>query len=342
MIGLVRLEAVWGSHYLIERPPALERRRNLLYLPWGPEQRWGVFDEDGLALAAAWEHGPLGSPIPPAHTAFRLDQPLAVEAALARTAEVVREPLIYGGRVHTHFGHFLMETLPRWWSARGRRRILVHGAADLEAWWVTPWVAELLGALRLSAADFVRFDRPTLCRDLHVPAPSLRAQAYAHRVFGRLCRDMGDRLLAGRRLQPGGPPVYLSKSRLPTGVNGLIDEAVLEARLAAGGVEIVHPELMTTADKAALFATRPAVLGVAGSGFHLGLFAPPMARQLRLTLGPMVNSGHKLADALSGCDAVDLHQPGTEAVGGGAFQANWRLPDPQGAAAALLEWCGRS
>jgi hypothetical protein len=341
MTGLVRLDAVWGSDTLIEAPPQMERLRDALYLPWSPDRAWGVFDRDGLASPGAWEHGPQGSAVGPAFAAFRLEQPLAVDRELWRKAERISEPLVYGGRMHAHFGHFVLETLPRLWAVRPGRRFLVHGPEDL-ACLESPWLKALLGAMGLSRRDFVVFGQPVVCRRLTVPHPALRPQSHVHRAFGQLCRRVGARLMAAGRATSGARPAYLTKSGLDSGVTGLTDEAVIEARMTAAGVEVIRPETLPLSEQVALFAARPAILGVAGSAFHLGVFAPPVARQIRINLAGMVNSNHRLLDRLSGRAAVDLHQPGTElAASPNGFQALWRLPDPEAVATSLLDVLGR-
>jgi hypothetical protein len=277
--GTVRLNAVWGSETVLETAPAVERLRDVLYMPWAAERPWGLFDRDGLGLPASWELEPQGSPVPPAHTAFRIEQPAAADPAGWGGAEALRDDLIYGGRMHLHFGHFLLETLNRFWSLReggaGRTLWLVHGPADLRAWFGIPWMSTLLGALGLSRENFVWSDRPLRCRRLTLPHPSFRPQSHAHRAFGLMCRRIGDRLLAGADGTPDPRPVYLSKSRLRSGVIRVANEAEIEAVLARAGVEIVHPETLPLAAQVALFARRPAVLGTTGSAFHLACSPRP-------------------------------------------------------------------
>jgi hypothetical protein len=71
------------------------------------------------------------------------------------------------------------------------------------------------------------------------------------------------------------------------------------------------------------------------------VFAPPEARLVRLNPPQMINANHRLLDRLSGrTDAVYLHQPDAVTERDPDWTASYRLPDPAGAAEAMLEALG--
>jgi capsular polysaccharide biosynthesis protein len=182
----------------------------------------------------------------------------------------------------------------------------------------------------------VSFDRPVRIARLVVPHTSLRQNVFGHRAFADLCRRIGARLL------PEPPPVemrpaYLSKTGLPGGLRRIVNEAGIEALLAAEGVEIVHPERLSFAQQLALFAGRRTVLGTAGSAFHTALFVQPAGRAVVLSPRPSINSNYVLFDRLGGADTGYWFAEGTELVEDDRFLRGFHVPDPQAVGRALVE-----
>ena len=121
----------------------------------------------------------------------------------------------------------------------------------------------------------------------------------------------------------------MSKSRLPAGVSRLVGEEEIERRLAAAGVEIVHPELMSIRDKILLFATRPRGVGHGEFGVSPGLVRTarraadtavprrdaeqrtPHLRQARRALGDQpASAGHDAGRAGDVSVQLELAGPG--------------------------------
>lgn len=340
--SLQPLCTVWGATAMVAADPVVERHHNAVYLPWRHGADWGLFDETGVAVASALEYDVKAGDTP-GQVSYRVTQPLAIGADLMQAAEELREGVhLYGGRIHLHFGHFLLETLSRfWWLVYDDlhdRRILVHGPDHLADYFNIPWMAEIFGALGLSRSSFVWADAPTRFDRVATPGPAFRPQSHAHPAFAALCRKAGNRLMAGRDLQPQSRPVYLSKTRLSQGVNRIENEAEVEEAVARAGVEVIHPETLSIADQVSLFHTRPAILGAAGSAFHLSLFAPPRAKLVCLNVAPEINANFILIDRLTGNQSLYLHQPrvAISAMSEGPFCTQYRLADPKAAAKALL------
>ncbi len=331
--GLIRCADLWGASALREDDPDLEVFDDVLYLPYRHEGRWGLFDGHGALIRAATDwRGPQNQTI---------DQIPEIPDDAGPAAQADDAELIYAGRFNPHFGHFLVETLPRlWWLARRDRRgrkLLMHGDGDPAGWFARGFAAGIWRALGLAPADLAVFARPTRLRRVIVPAPSLQQQSFVHEVFGLLCRNIGGAMLRDADLTPSPTPVYLSKSRLDLGVHVFANEEALEARLGASRIEIVHPETLTLAEQVRLFETRPAILGTTGSAFHASIFARATPRQITLSPHREINSNFALFDHVSGNRTEHYHQPGTADLGPSErHHARHLLPDPTGAADALL------
>jgi hypothetical protein len=77
-------------------------------------------------------------------------------------------------------------------------------------------------------------------------------------------------------------------------------------------------------------------VGTAGSAFHTALFVHPVGRSLALSPRPSINSNYWLFDRLGGLRSEYYFADGTEKVEDGRFMMGFHVPDPVGAARALL------
>ncbi len=332
---LLPADRVWGGAEVRPGPPRVERLRDVVYTPYHFDLAWGVFDHDGRIVEPTVDRRyPQGEPI--------AQVPEITAAELASAVPAPPGEYIYVGRFSTHFGHFLVETLPRYWSlTRGvgpRQKLLIHEVRAYNFFEGFPFAQDIFRALGLRREHFFFAVEPTRIAELTVPHASLRQQAWAHPAYGRLCRHIGRRLLAGRRATRRGRPVWLSKSRLGEGVARFLDEDRLEAALSAAGVEIVHPETLPLAEQLALFEEREAVLGMTGSAFHLAAFASAPTRLIGLGCDATVNSNLVLFDRIGRLDMQRVYAPGTIAARPihGRFLVEATLPDPEQVARDLL------
>lgn len=330
---LVRCDTFWGASALREGDPPTVAAVDAIYTPYDHGSRWGVFDSSGRPIPAATDfRGPSNLPI---------DQVAEISGAIDEAPWASDDEYVYAGRFNPHFGHFLVETLPRlWWLARQdrqSRKLLMHGAGTPEGWFGRDFASRIWGALDLAPADIAVFDRPTRIRQLSVPAPALQQQTYVHDVFGLLCRTVGARMLRHADLTRKDVPVYLSKSKLDLGVHVFVEEEALEARLAEAGVEIVHPQHLGLDAQVRLFETRPAILGPTGSAFHACIFARETPRQMTLSPSRAINANFALLDRVSGNRTEHFHQEGTVDLGPSErYHARHALADPRAAADDLL------
>ena len=337
---LVPVERVWGRLAVLDASPRAERCAGATYLPWAVDQPWGLFDAEDRA-----PHGSLAYDLQPdeqsaGRVSFKVTQGLALERSPEGAATLDGDHL-YGGRVDPHFGHFLLETLARFWpladESLGRRKVLLHGAEPPRDVMARSWTAEIFAALGVTAEDLQWSATPARVAQVTVAEPAFQPQSHAYRVFGRLCRRLGEQLVGGRGLRPDPQPVYLSKTRLQSGIRRFANEPELVEELERQGVEIAYPERMSFADQVAIFHTRRAILGTTGSALHVSLFAPPGARIVALNEAPRLNTNFLLTDAVSGADAQYWRQAGMEVVESPGFMRTFHMPDPRRAARALLE-----
>jgi hypothetical protein len=330
-------EHMRGRADLVAADPAVETRRDVYATPHVEEGRWGVFhaDDDRPVLGAV-ERGldPLG--------------PLRqIPESPLRAAEVSeRAPpgfdYVYAGRYVHHFGHFLVETLSRLWPWREglppRTRLVIHGDGSPAAWFATPYARACFEALGLTPESFLHVDRPLRFDRLVVPGQSFLPGARAHPAFVRLTRRMGERLLASAPALPRSDrPVVFAKTRLVGGVSRMRNEGELVDRLAARGVEVVHPQHLGLAEHVRLLTTRPVFTGWVSSAHHPALFAPEAGR-FSMLAPERPNSNFWLIDGLLGRPGAYWYAPGTETVHNphSTFIVDRVIPDPVAVADALV------
>ncbi len=331
--SLTQCNELWGACDLFVQEPAVAEIRELTYLPFRAYEAWGIFDATGRAVD--WTVDFRGQ------ERATNAQELLTRARLSDTAEMAPEQCyIYGGRVHSHFGHFIINTLPRLWSlATGRRpehKILCHDGSTPDLWFQVPFISCIFKSLGLSKDDFVVFDRPTRLRRLIIPQTSLGEQTHAHYVFRVLCHRIAMQLGIGEdhcKLNP----VYLSKTRLKGGVGRIRNEIEIETALQAAGIEILYPETLHLPDQIKLFAQRRVVMGSTGSAFHSSIFAPPRSTIICLNTIPNVNSNFVILDRLNGNDASYYYQIDTQVEKNSSeFLTEFTIKDTKSVAEDLL------
>ena len=159
-------------------------------------------------------------------------------------AEAPDDVYYWGGRMVSHYGHFILESLARLWMlprlSAGRPKILVWGE-DPGLCLSLPFIGDILRQVGLSAADIVSFDRPTRIRQVIVPAASFEGNHFVHEAYGRLCRSIADGLTQDRQ-ERTATPVYIAKARLKSGTAHTVNEDEFAERLARAGISTFYPE----------------------------------------------------------------------------------------------------
>jgi FkbM family methyltransferase len=335
---LADCSAIHGNTTLFEHDPACASFKDVLYMPvagQAPEQgkSYGLYQANGaLILAAGRFRGPdrsLAGPLLHCHQDRRLAAPAADGPSY-----------IYLGVFTSHYGHFLIDTLCRLWAFATHRqgdKILYHGYETPAQLFHVPFAANLFSALGLTASDFVKFDAPTLLRHVIVPSPAIEELNFSHRILATCFNRIGRLLCPEPPRAAAGPPIYLTKANVKSGISHYVNEAEFIARLAKSGVEIVSPETLPLREQIRIFMGRRIVTGLIGSAFHTALFAP--GRQcLILNYGPVVWSNQILIDkANRGASTFVCEAGGSPNAGPNAhFGNNFTMTDPVGLAEEFL------
>ena len=305
MSHLDRCSTLWGSADVFDRDPAITVIRDGFYVPYTHGGAWGLFDSDGTAVSAAIDYREGIHPPP--------DQGLETGRRVGEIkAYASNDAYIYGGRINPHFGHFIINTLPRFWNISRirspRTPILCHGAGRPADWFAVPFISAAFGLLGLREVDFVSFDEPTRCKLVTVPGTSLEEQRAGYMPYRRLCLAMGDRV---RRTSPADHSkqlVYFSKTKMTSAVGTIVNELEVETVLRTAGVRIIFPERLSFEDQIALMSNHDKIIGTSGSFLHTSIFCPP--RDITcLNVTSQINTNYSIIDALTGNAAAYYYAP---------------------------------
>nr|WP_294914284.1 glycosyltransferase 61 family protein [uncultured Neokomagataea sp.] len=179
----------------------------------------------------------------------------------------------YGGHVGTHFGHFITETLPRFWCKKKyfyNKKILIHSKYNVDEIFSVYFIRKFFSYLGLGKNNFVIFKRPTIIPNIIISGTSFEENHFAHNVFASFCNEIG-RDFGINNLNNN--PVYLSRSKVNSGMRVFESEIILEENLKERGFNIVHPQSLTLGEQICLFSSTRPVCGFVGSAFHNSIFS---------------------------------------------------------------------
>ena len=194
-----------------------------------------------------------------------------------QSAGVVPGRSIYLGHYGTHYGHFLLETLSRFWAlAYGgpNDRVVFHPFTPAGSLQVPFLPAEICFAcFGVDRERVLLVDRPMRFEQLVVPTSLVEInndadddQIAVYRRIAAFCAE--------RYAEPDpSPRLYLSRTQLD-GYRPIANEEEVEALFASLGFAIVYPERHHFGCQVALYRGAHILAGVTGSALHNTVFAP--------------------------------------------------------------------
>ena len=186
----------------------------------------------------------------------------------AEGAQVIEEPVIYGGLLFNHFGHALAESIHRLWPRFAikmlRKTKVAFSPVKLAD--VRPYMAEALDLHGISQGQILRIKRPVRFRRLFV-GPQARQMSGPTLIDNY--QTMLEPLLEARfRTSRRDRRLYVS--RLDYLAHGsFYGESELSRQLAAQGFEIVYPERHSLTELVAMFRASALTIFAEGSAVHV-------------------------------------------------------------------------
>jgi hypothetical protein len=215
---------------------------------------------------------------------------------------------LYLGWLQGQFGHFLVESMARWWAA-------AHMPQTMPRLWIstpgfpTAGARALLASFDLDPAGSAIVTEPTRVHRLLIPDPMFEIRHFIHEDAALPFQQIGEHVCGMPPLT--GQPLYLSRSKLPSPLRRLQDEDVFEEFLREQGVLVVHPETLPVSEQLRLVRSHRVIIGPWGTALHLTNFSVHQPHVYMLTGGHIQENYPLWADALGTplTGIVCMHRP---------------------------------
>jgi hypothetical protein len=173
---------------------------------------------------------------------------------------------IYGGILMDHYGHFLLESLSRYWAIKDARD-------DLPIVWhyrdrsnLLAWQREIFDLLKIDTKRFVYVDELTKLDSVYLPDAGYKIQTWGHPLyFASLCIFGANEIIPGKK-------VWLSRWRLDRNLGRITNEDEVEKKLVRKGWTIFHPETVSVMEQINMLKDAALISGFQSAAFHTMLF----------------------------------------------------------------------
>ncbi len=247
---------------------------------------------------------------------------------------------IFLGVLHHQYGHFLVNTLSRFWAlgdhqSPDTRLFFINGdpAPDFDE----RYKRICFETFGLRLEDFARLTKPTRLRRVIVPGSSFEENNLVYRVYGRMMHGLGDNVVGSEPIERASRPAYITRTRLPSASSRLDNEGAVADFLAARGVDVISPETLNFEDQVRIWRSYTTLAGCASSAMHTSVMSEPI-NLLVMNYAAVINSNQLLVDRVNGNRSVHMYPASgiTHEGSGGGIGNIHRLVDPLGVAADLM------
>jgi capsular polysaccharide biosynthesis protein len=251
------------------------------------------------------------------------------------------ELYFYGGKIHPHYGHFILSTLSRFWPYAyknpPRIKILMHEETSVDQWFTLPHLAQSFTALGIEKTDFVNINQVTKVKQLLVADPAFIEEFEVYKAFADLGHYIGD-CITGSPPERNKRPIYLTKSSVSSGVWHFVNENELAKALESHGFDIVCPETLSFAEQIKLFRTRLMIVGTMSSHLHTSIFSATQPTIIGLNFNESARTNYTLINDINKTSNNFYFPKGmvTDVGPSTSFTVQYRLNDPHAVAAAIV------
>jgi capsular polysaccharide biosynthesis protein len=250
---------------------------------------------------------------------------------------------MYMGYLNPHYGHFIINTLPRFWpliyGKRNLPALCCHVVGTVDEFLEMDFARTIFTSVDLASGLSV-FDRPIRIKTLLVPDTALHEQFGVHRIFGDLCRQIGREFWREDEVDSVSEPLYLSKTRLKIGVGHFADEDRIVHKLSEVGAQIFFPEEHTFADQVAALARHKTIIGTTGSAFHTSIFSAPGRNIIGINPTALTNTNYTMLDIINKNRSRYFYPEDISYSHDGEFQTTHHAADPEGVASDIIRLLG--
>jgi len=325
----------WGRDTLIHSDPIVTHLKNVAYVPFNADGHWGLYCDDGSLIEESLDYRGVERSLVNQNK-NSCDEPKDI------LENGSGDIFLYGGRIHLHYGHFLINTLPRLWATKeysiDSLKIVMHSQFSVDDLFARESLVSVLGALGLTPRNFVVPLVPVRIREIIVPSTSFCEQNFAHSCFRDFCRSLGDMISKKGDYRNGfRKPIYLTKEYLQSGVGAVVNESIITSILRDRGVEIVAPELLSLREQIAMYNNFVPIIGTAGSAMHTSIFSSFGAEIVCINPTLEINTNFLLIDKLTCNRSIYLYENEIKVVHGENFLTSRELSQPVEMANMILD-----
>ncbi|KXV21350.1 glycosyltransferase family 61 protein [Gluconobacter japonicus] len=315
-------------------PPVIHIQKDAVYYPRDDKfgaQPWGIYDLWGRLVPTAALDSDRN------HLAHGQTRLVTNQRTACDLPEI--ECAVYGGMLGLHYGHTLLEFLPRLWYLRGKlgpsAKILIHCGLGLKVAWNTSWFRDMMHLIGITEHDLISPRETILVRNLLIPEASFQINGFCSKTFADFTQWMGDRIPTQVDIEDS--PYFLTKKELQSGVINFTNENELCSHLEDLNFRIVSTENLSFTEQISLFKSKSGTCGMLGSNIHTSIFSKHSYGTV-FNIGPAISKSFELLDAVTGANfhyvtSPDLH----EVVAQPGFRRSFELHDPAGLARDLYE-----
>ncbi len=223
------------------------------------------------------------------------------------------ETVIYAGRLHEHYGHFLLESTARlWYYLEKRHHKLCFTIA--ESWHGVPGYArEFFDLLGIPEEQIIICSEPTQFRRVIIPKLSFRmfaADYYPHSQVPR--RYYTEKFLipfrlAAKNIVPARHrKIYLSRKKWNK--SRPIGETELENCFIKNGYEPISMEKFSLREQIAIIKGAESIAGINGTAMHNVLFSDSKPELILMNRSAATDAQHIINQALGvKCSLIKVH-----------------------------------
>jgi capsular polysaccharide biosynthesis protein len=247
--------------------PFQKEYRDVIYTPYvriEHNKRYGcLYNRDGQRIE---------------HSCLKQDKKYLVKDAISysgtKDLETFAGNTIYLGIILGHYGHFLLETISRWWSLIDRLQDFDYYLFHLPNPKILEksWVKELLALAGIEREKIIYFEKPTKIQSVFVPEASLQIGSHIFKQYREVCQHLIS-LIDLTKIQTTDRPLYLSRRLLNRGARKVAGEELLEDLLLRNGFHVVHPQFLSIEEQIYLINRHEHIVGIVGSAMHNLVFS---------------------------------------------------------------------
>lgn len=222
------------------------------------------------------------------------------------------EKIYWGGCIIGHYGHFIMDVLPRWWAYKNYKYsgyklgINIKGHTESEILSMN-WLREFLIIIGIDREDLYVFKSNTCVESMMIAYPLFMDRNYYHKSISSFFWSIGKNAESFVPKEKFTGEYYLSRKKLKSGTRQIVNENEIEEIMKKNKIEILYPEELSVFEQISIFR-RGKVYGFLSSAFHNSAFAKN-SNGLCFSLSREINRSYSLFDSSSNSNIIYVNTP---------------------------------